>query len=59
LWDKAEPSMKPGEPVEWHVIDIAIDRALTALRASSPGAASCNHAVAGLLATLDEASGKG
>ena len=52
-WDSAEAGLKSRAADDWHTLDKAIDHALAALRADTPGQADCKKALADLLRTFD------
>ena len=57
-WDSAEAGLKPRAAGDWHVLDKAIDPALSALRADNPTQADCQRAMEALLKTFDSLQGK-
>ena len=57
-WDEAEAGLKPRAAADWHILDKAIDGALTAVRAASPDLAACKSAVDEVVATMDRLAGR-
>ncbi|QBQ14441.1 hypothetical protein [Pseudomonas sp. SXM-1] len=56
-WDSAEAGIKPRAASDWHVLDKAIDRALSALRDTSPNQTDCQAAMDDLLKGFDSMKG--
>lgn len=57
-WDEAEAGLEPRAAADWHTLDKAIDRALTAARATSPDLAACKSAVDEVFATMNRLAGR-
>lgn len=57
-WDEAEAGLKPRSISDWRLIDKAIDKALDALRASTPNASTCKQTIADVLKSMDTAERK-
>lgn len=57
-WDSAEAGIKPRAASDWHVLDKAIDRALDALRASSPNLSDCKTSMDNLMQAFDSINAK-
>jgi hypothetical protein len=58
VWDSAEAGLKPRAAGDWHVLDKAIDKSLSALRSNAPNQAECKAAMAALLKTFDLLAGQ-
>ena len=54
-WDGAEAGIKPRAAAQWHRVGLAIDRALSALRAARPDAGEVMRTLDVLLAAFDAA----
>lgn len=52
-WDGAEAGLKPRDAADWHVVDKAIDRALSEVRASKPDPKASAQALKELIAAFD------
>jgi hypothetical protein len=57
MWDEAEATMRPMDPVAWGNVDSAADAAFSALRARNPDPEKVQAALLALSSTLANPSG--
>ena len=57
-WDSAEAGLKPRAADDWHLLDKAIDHALSTLRADAPRSDQCAAAMTSLLQAFDTLQGQ-
>jgi hypothetical protein len=57
-WDSAEAGLKPRAAEDWHILDKAIDHALTALRADTLNQADCKKTMTELMNIFNSFQGK-
>ena len=53
-WDSAEAGLKPRSPSEWHIVDKAIDSALSAVRADPANPNTSKQALSDLIHVMDQ-----
>lgn len=56
VWDQAAGDMQPKNPDTWHVIDMAADKAIEALRTGTPNKEEATLALSELIAALNDPS---
>jgi hypothetical protein len=57
-WDSSEAGLKPRAAADWHMLDKAIDNALSALRSDTPNQAQSKAALDKLLKIFDALKGQ-
>ncbi|MBV8471776.1 MAG: histidine kinase, partial [Hyphomicrobiales bacterium] len=57
-WGAAETELKSRAAMDWHIVDLSVDRAVTVIRAQSPDAAARSQVLTDLVTIFDTMSGK-